>query len=139
MTFAKGQSGNPAGRKPGTLTKQGKMRAQIAEAVPGILKAMQEKAAAGDVMAARLLLDRVLPSLKSVDTPTPLALGNAPADLGGAATAVLVALAGGGLSPEQAGSVAGVLAALARAKETAELIERIERLERGTAGGSTTP
>ncbi len=129
MPFVKGQSGNPAGRKPGTLTKQDKLRAQIAGGVPAIIASMQEKAVAGDAQAARLLLDRVLPTLKAVDSPAPLALGNVTTDLGTTAAAVLGALVGGSLSPDQAGSVASVLSALARVQEVAELVARIERLE----------
>jgi hypothetical protein len=102
MPFKKGQSGNPAGRKPGTLTKQDKLRLQIAEGVPGILKAMQAKAEAGDTAAAKLLLERTLPPLKTVDTPAPLSLGKGPADLAGTAQAVLTALAAGETTPDQA-------------------------------------
>ena len=83
MPFKKGTSGNPAGRKPGTLTKQDKLRLQIAEGVPSIIKAMMEKAEAGDTAAAKLLLDRTLPALRPTDAPVPLALGNWPGRPGG--------------------------------------------------------
>ncbi|WP_295584495.1 DUF5681 domain-containing protein [uncultured Lamprocystis sp.] len=139
MPFVKGKSGNPAGRKPGALTKQDKLRAQIAEGVPDILKAMQQKAEDGDTAAAKLLLDRVLPSLKTVDAPAPLALGTGPANLTGAATAVLAALASGSATPDQAASFAAVLASLARVKEVCELTERIEALERATTTTQKAP
>lgn len=133
MPFVKGQSGNPAGRKPGTLTKQDKLRLQIAEGVPSIIAAMIEQAKAGDTAAAKLLLDRTLPTLRPVDAPAPLSLGTGPADLAGAAQAVLSSLVTGETTPDQAASFAAVLASLARVKEVAELIARIEALERSAA------
>jgi hypothetical protein len=93
------------------------------------LTALATAAKAGDVQAARLLLDRTLPSLKAVDAPTPLTLGTGPADLSGAATAVLAALGAGSLTPDQAGAVAGVLGALARVREATEIEQRISALE----------
>ena len=133
MAFKKGTSGNPAGRKPGSLTKVGKLRAQLVEGLPNIVKSMQEKAEAGDTTAAKLLLDRIMPVLRPVDMPAPLSLGKGPADLAGAAQAVLTALAAGETTPDQAASFASVLASLARVKEVAELIDRIEALERSAA------
>jgi hypothetical protein len=64
MGFKKGTSGNPAGRKPGTVTKVGKLRAGIEAHVPGILETLAELAKGGDVQAAKILLDRVLPALR---------------------------------------------------------------------------
>jgi hypothetical protein len=128
MAFKKGQSGNPKGRPRGTGANA-RLRQAIARDVPEILTALATAAKAGDVHAARLLLDRVLPTLKAVDAPTPLALGNAPADLDGAATAVLAALSAGLLTPEQASAVAGALSGLVRVRESTELEERIRALE----------
>jgi ribosomal protein S20 len=66
--FVKGQSGNPKGRKPKEISSQ-KLRNLISESdVSDILKTMVEQAKQGDIQAAKLILDKVLPSLKSVDT-----------------------------------------------------------------------
>lgn len=112
MAFQPGQSGNPRGRKPGIVSRHSKRL---------ILQAQT-----GDTMAARLLLDRALPALKAVDTPAPIALGT---DLGAAGKAVLAALAAGRATPDQAGAMASVLAALSRVAETASLEQRIANLE----------
>jgi len=68
-----GQSGNPSGRPPGT-GELAKLRAGIAERVPEILERLTDAALAGDVSAARLLLERVLPPIKPVELPIDLAL-----------------------------------------------------------------
>ena len=122
-----GQSGNPKGRPPGT-GKVAKLRAGIAERVPEILDRLTEAALAGDVQAARLLLERVLPSIKPVELPVELTLSEEgrPTEQ---ARQVLAAAAGGALAPDQAVSLIGALAAVARIAETDELRERIERLE----------
>jgi hypothetical protein len=127
--FQPGQSGNPSGRRPGS-GKIAQLRKKIERDVPEILTALATAAKAGDVQAARVLLDRTLPTLKAVDAPTPLALGTGPADdLAGAVSAVLAALSVGRLTPDQAGALAGVLSALARIRESTELEERIRALE----------
>jgi hypothetical protein len=68
-----GQSGNPAGRKPGT-GDVAKLRAAIAEQVPAIIKTLTTAALTGDVGAARLLLERVIAPLKAAEVAAPLAL-----------------------------------------------------------------
>jgi hypothetical protein len=133
MPFKKGASGNPAGRPRGIQT-QAKLRKAIEQDLPDILRSMVELARTGDVAAARLLLDRTLPSLKAVDAPAPLALGDGPADLAGAATAVLAALSAGSLTPDQAGAVASVLNTLVRVREATDLEARITKLENRSNG-----
>ena len=127
--FKPGQSGNPTGRKPGTKTKVGKLRASIEAHVPEILSALATAAKGGDVQAARLLLDRVLPPLRAVDSPVVLPPGNDPADLGEAVGAVLSALATGGLTPAQGADLASVLASLTRVREATEIEQRVAALE----------
>ena len=121
-----GQSGNPNGRPPGT-GEVAKLRAGIAERVPEILERLTEAALAGDVSAARLLLERVLPPVKPVELPIEMTLSEGrPTEQ---ARQVLAAAAGGTLAPDQAVSLIGALATLAKITETDELRERIERLE----------
>ena len=73
MAFVKGQSGNPQGRPKGIIN-QVELRQSIAKSVPDIIKALTEQATSGDVGGCKLLLDRVLPSLKPIDQPVSLPL-----------------------------------------------------------------
>ncbi len=63
MAFKKGQSGNPAGRKPGT-SQAAKLRQAIEDDLPDIIQSLVDAAKAGDTSAAKLLLDRAIPTLK---------------------------------------------------------------------------
>lgn len=65
----KGQSGNPKGRPPNPHKADiGKFRELItADDVQGILTSVIDKAKQGDIQAAKVILDRVLPVLKSIE------------------------------------------------------------------------
>ena len=126
-----GESGNPAGRRPGS-GEVAKLRAGIAERVPEILVRLVDAALAGDTQAAKLLLERVLPPVKAVELPVEISLPEG--RLTEQARHVLAAAAGGKLAPDQAATLIGALAGVARIAETDELRERIERLEAAEAG-----
>jgi len=123
-----GQSGNPRGRPPGA-GEIGKLRAAIGQALPDILAGLIERAKAGDVQAARLLVERVMPAVKPAELPAPLALvGDTLTERG---HSVLRLLAEGALGAGQAAALLGALGALARVAELDELARRVEALEKG--------
>ena len=122
-----GESGNPNGRPPG-VGEVTKLRDSIAAHLPEIIAQLVEKAKAGDAQAARLLLERVLPSLKPIEQPVALSL---PAGEGLTAqgVAIVEAVATGTLAPGQGAALLTGLGALARIKEIDELERRIAQLE----------
>lgn len=129
-----GTSGNPAGRTPGT-GKVAKLRAAIAEHVPAIVERLVEAAKDGDVQAARLLLERVLPPVKAVEATQTVELRGETLTAQG--QAVLAAVAAGELAPGQGATLIGALGTLARVVEVDDLLRRIEALEaRGEPGES---
>jgi hypothetical protein len=121
-----GQSGNPAGRPPGS-GEVAKLRAAIREQLPSIIEKLTEQAAAGDVGAARLLLERVVPPIKAAEEAAPIALPDA--SLTDQGRAVVAAAGAGDLAPGQAAQLLSGLAALAKLIETDELERRIAELE----------
>ncbi len=124
--WAPGQSGNPSGRRPGT-GKVAKLREDIAGHVPDIVARLVEQAKDGDVQAARLLLERVVPPMKAVEAPAPLALeGSTLTDQG---RAVMAAVGAGELAPGQGAALLAALGTLAKLAEADELERRIAALE----------
>jgi len=61
--FLPGQSGNPNGRPKGTGTIA-KLREAIQEEIPEIIDTLVSAAKSGDVSAARILIDKVIPTLR---------------------------------------------------------------------------
>jgi hypothetical protein len=121
-----GVSGNPRGRAPG-CGEVARLRAAIAEHVPQIVAKLVELARAGDVQAARLLLERTCAALKPIDQPAPVPLaGAALAEQG---RAIVAAAGEGALTPSQAVQYLTGLSALAKLIETDELAARVAALE----------
>lgn len=122
-----GQSGNPAGRKPGT-GEVAQIRASIAERVPELLAAMMAKALEGDVGAARLLLERAVAPLKGVEQTVTLQLPDG-GTLTAKAVAMLSAAADGVLAPGQAAQLITALGTVSKITEIDELNARLTKLE----------
>lgn len=121
-----GQSGNPAGRKPGT-GEVSKIRAAINDRVPALLAAMMAKALEGDVGAARLLLERAVAPLKAAEQAETITLPDG--SLTAQGRAVLRAVAAGEIAPGQGAVLLGAIGTLARITEVDELETRITKLE----------
>ena len=126
-----GQSGNPRGRPPG-VSAITKMRESLAGDVPGILAGLVAAAKGGDVQAARLILERVLPPLKGIEQPVELQLPEG-GTLTAKADAVLCAAAVGDLAPGQAAQLISALGTLAKITEIDQLAARITSLEQQRA------
>jgi hypothetical protein len=122
-----GQSGNPAGRKPGTGAVS-KLRAGIAEHMPEILNQLVSAAKRGDVQASRLLLERVLPPIRASELPVVLETHES-ASLAEQGAAVLRAVASGEIPPSQGGILLSAIATLAKVVEFDDLVRRVNALE----------
>lgn len=122
-----GESGNPHGRKPGT-GKVAQLREGIAHHLPEIIEQMVVKAKEGDVQAARLLLERVIPQVKPVEQSIQINLP-ANADLSTQGQSIIQAIADGALAPSPGSALLTSLGTLARIKELDELERRLTALE----------
>jgi Family of unknown function (DUF5681) len=135
--FPPGVSGNPAGRPPGARNKATvlaeKLMSDDAEAVT---RAVIEAAKGGDMVAARIVLDRIVPSRRG--RPVLLELGAATEtsrDVSAILLALVTTMAAGEITPEEAATAASVIESKRRAIETVEIEERLKRLEKERAGG----
>lgn len=127
--FKPGQSGNPAGRpRRGTATAE-ILRAILAEQAGEVVQLVVDAALAGDLQAARLVLERVLPPLRPQAAPVEvLALAGA-STLTEKAGAILAAAGAGEISPDVAAHLLAALGGVARIAEIDELMRRVAALE----------
>lgn len=121
-----GQTGNPKGRPPGQ-SEITRLRASLASDVPEILAGLVLAAKGGDVQAARLILERILPPVKAIEQPQALSLPDG--TLTDQGRAVLASVAAGELAPGQGAALLGAIGTLARVTELDELTARITALE----------
>ena len=121
-----GESGNPAGRTPGSGQLQ-KLRDAIAEDVPEILAALVDAAKGGNINAARLILERVLPPLKAIELGVVVQMPEG--TLTAKAGALLEAAALGDLTPAQAAQLIAAVGTIGKITEFDELNARITQLE----------
>ena len=123
--FTKGNKASP-GRPPGRGVVA-ELREKLAQDVDKVIGILREQALAGDPQAIRILLDRVLPSLRPVELPTPLDLPEG--NLAHQAHAVVLAVASGDITASQAQQIISALGGVAKIVEQTDLLDRIQKLE----------
>jgi hypothetical protein len=125
-----GQSGNPSGRKPGSRNKATLVALALMEGdAEKIVRKVVDAAIEGDMAAARLVLERLVPPAR--EKPVSLDLPNTETAEGisNAQEAVLQAIANGELLPGEATTLAAIVENRRKALETQELEQRIRALE----------
>ena len=132
--WEKGQSGNPAGRREGSRNKA---TIALESLLDGQAEALTQKAVdlalGGDIAALRLCLERILPPRKSRPIEIDLPPVETADDIAAAHGAVIAAMARGEITPDDAGTIAGVLEARRRTIETVDLEARIIALEKSSS------
>ena len=126
MQFTKGASGNPAGRPKGIKDKRHRFSEAIESMIPQVLDSVFQKAIAGDMTAARMLLDRTLPNKRPEQERVEIShTGNFPSD----AQNVLRSVLDGEVSPDVDASLLSAMTSVLKAVEMEELTKRIAALE----------
>ena len=126
MQFIKGVSGNPAGRPKGIKDKRHLYAESIDAMIPQVLESVYQKALAGDMTAAKMLLDRTLPNKRPEQERVEIShTGNIPSD----AQNVLRSVLDGEVSPGVGASLLSAMTSVLKAIEVEELAKRIEALE----------
>jgi hypothetical protein len=132
--FAPGQSGNPRGKPRGTRHRATVFAEKLMQAdVADVVRTVTTAAKGGDMSAARLVLDRVLPPRKGCTVRFDLPAVSTPADVVAALGAVLAAVGRGELTPDEGAVLTGLLETKRKALETVELEGRIAALEQRAA------
>jgi hypothetical protein len=128
--WRRGCSGNPRGKRKGTRHRATVLAERLLEEdATDVVQAVITKARGGDIAAAKLVLDRILPPRKGCTVTFDLPDLKAAADLPQAVASVTRSIAEGTLTPDEGAAVVTVLEAQRRAIETAELEARIRILE----------
>lgn len=134
-TFAKGNSVNLAGKPKGALHRTTRaVLAMMEGEAEAITRKAIDLALAGDSVAMRLVMERLVSPVRERPVYVALPKINAAADLIAAAVALTEAVAQGEVTPSEAASLSQIVGNVAKAVETFELSERLTRLEEQLAG-----
>ena len=130
MVWKKGQSGNPTGKPAGARNKATVMVQSIMErGAKEITEAVVGLAKEGDLSAARLVLERLLPPAKERPISLALPSTDTAGGIAEAQQAILQAVAAGDLLLGEGMALAGIVEVRRKAVETHELEQRISALE----------
>ena len=134
MPFKKGISGNPKGRPKGSVNKVSEYKLQILDNIPSIVKKMIEMAEGGDLRAARVLIETVIPKTRPVSSPTTFKYDGS--SLSKAGQSILQATASGNLAADQAATLLQALSNQAKLIEHDLFESRLQKLETEIRGES---
>jgi hypothetical protein len=135
-TFMPGVSGNPSGRPKGAYSKTTRIvQNLLAEEAEEVARVVLEAAKGGDLTAAKLVLDKLVPAAKDAPVSEPVDLPELTAEgLPKAVEMIVQSVACGKLLPGEGQALIGMLEGLRKSLEFAELEKRIAALE-GQGGG----
>ena len=129
-----GQSGNPAGKPPGTRNRATQMVLALMEGgAEEITLAIIDAARKGDIAAARLVIERLAPPARERPISLDLPDTSTVAGVSEAQQTILQAVGSGDLLPGEETALAGILEARRKALETVDLEQRIPALEQNHA------
>ena len=126
MAFEKGKSGNPKGR-PSGKTAAAQLRKAIEEEASDIIKILVKQAKSGNIQAAKVLLDRTVPSLKSQALPVSIPIGETLPEIG---SNVVAATMGGSIPPDIGAALITALSNQSKLVEMEEMCQRLARIEK---------
>ena len=128
--FAPGQSGNPAGKAKGTRNRTTlAIEALLEGEADALTRKAIEMAKEGDGPALRMCLDRLAPPRKDSPVCFDLPPIKNVADAVEASSALLFAVAGGDVTPDEAARIMSLLTSHKVLVETGEFERRLEVLE----------
>jgi hypothetical protein len=140
MRFEKGESGNPAGRPPGSRNKATLLAESIFEGeAENIIRMAIDKAREGDITAIRLCLDRVFPRLRDRATVFDLPPINGAPDALAALTSILAGVRAGEITAAEGCELSKLVDHYVRALEAKDFERRLDLLESESPIGAGKP
>ena len=128
--FKKGQSGNPAGKKPGTRNR---VTMAVQELLDGQAEALTQKcverALDGDITALRICLDRIIPIMKERPVTLELPRISTTEGIEKANIEVMQAVTAGQISPGEGAVFSNILKECRASIEALEFDRRLSALE----------
>jgi len=128
--FKKGQSGNPAGRKPGQRNKATLLALALMEGeLDAIVRSVIEAAKGGDLTASRLIVDKLIPAAKSRPVTINLPMLDTIESCRAAQAAIIASVASGDMLPDDGEAMSVLVENQRRGLESEHILERIAALE----------
>lgn len=128
--FKPGQSGNPSGRPPGSRNKTTiAVQALLEGQAEALTQKAIESALAGDSVALRLCLDRILPAIKEMPVNFKIPSSVNAEDLPKITGSLIKAVSSGELLPSEAEKLSKLVDIHRQAIETADFDARLKALE----------
>ena len=132
--FAKGQSGNPAGRRAGVRNKATAAAELLLDGeAEALARKAVELALAGSEAALRLCLDRLIAPRRERAVAIPLPPIASAADIAPAMGAVAAAISNGTITTGQAAELSQMVDTFVRAIDASDFERRLQMLESGRA------
>ena len=128
--FKKGESGNPKGRTAGSRNKATLAALALLEGdLEAVTKVCVDRAKDGDLMAIKLILDKVIPNAKERQLSVNLPKVEGAANLPVALAAVLEMVSKGELTPGEGQTITAMIEAYRKGVELADIEARLTALE----------
>ena len=128
--WKKGESGNPAGKKPGTRHKATQLAETLLDGqTEKLVNKCVEMAIDGDSAAMRICMDRLIPPRKSRPITIQLPDTKTAVGVADAQSKVVKTVAEGELAIEDGQALSSILEARRKALETQDHEERLKKLE----------
>ena len=132
--FPKGSSGNPAGRPPGSRNRSTLLMEELLEGEgEQLVRKAIELATAGDILALRLCLERLLPPRKDRTIQLNLPLIATLPQISSAMSTVVQAIGEGIITPTEGESLVNIFTMQTKMLETADLDHRVTQMEQAMA------
>jgi hypothetical protein len=132
--FAKGRSGNPAGRQPGSRNRATVIAEQLLDCeVRSLTRKALDMALGGDAAALRLCLDRIIGPRRERPIRFTLPPIEDAGDLHAAMSSIATAVARGEITSGEAYELSQVVDTFIRAIDASEVERRLKRVEAALA------